>query len=153
MVIKFPTSIAYTLIPNILYIIFRHLFRIFFNLNFFFCVDPGNPAVAKCNWWLIIFMMVTLPYPHPTPFTPFIYTPNLVTTKIQITRAMSIVFQLFFRDLPGGMWLKLGLLLVGGSTTTWGTWSPANPGASWKTHRCWSPNIHNCMMAWNLTGT
>lgn len=35
MVIKFPTSIAYTLIPNILYIIFRHLFRIFFLLKIF----------------------------------------------------------------------------------------------------------------------
>lgn len=37
-------------------------------------------------------------------------------------------------NLPAGMWLKLEFPLVGGSTTTWGTWSPENPGASWRNY-------------------
>lgn len=49
MVIKYPTSIAYTLIPNILYIIFRHLFRIFFNLNFFFVLTQVTQLLLSAT--------------------------------------------------------------------------------------------------------
>lgn len=143
--IQFPTSIAYTLITHHWNMLCTFVYQSFsdtcLELQFFWVSTQLFPVVLKSNWWLIIFMKVT-----PAPI--FFFTPNLITTKIQITSAMSIVF-----CFPQVVWGLTRRDVIEVRITAGGrihhnlrhVISRKSRGIL-KTHRCWSQTIHNCMM-------
>lgn len=117
--------------------IFRYLFRTAIFLSVY-------PAVPSCFEVELVVDNFHESYPRPH----FFFTPNLITTKIQITSAMSIVF-----CFPQVVWGLTRRDVIEVRITAGGrihhnlrhVISRKSRGIL-KTHRCWSQTIHNCMM-------